>query len=46
MVSTKALSNTTVLNTDNNYRCYLSTKSAWFLKDHVTLQIQLCHHKN
>ncbi len=36
-VSTKILSTTTVFNIDNNKKCFLSSKSAYYiLKDHVT----------
>ncbi len=35
-VSTKILSSSAVHN--NNKKCFLSTKSVWFLKDHVTLK--------
>jgi len=34
----KILSSTTVFNIDNKKKCFLSSKSAYQLKDHVTLK--------
>ncbi len=38
MASSKILSCTTLFNMDNNQKYFLSSKSEWFLKDHVTLK--------
>jgi len=40
LVSREVLSSTTVFNIDNNNKkkCFLSSKSEWILKDHVTLK--------
>ncbi len=32
-----------VFNIDNNKKSFFSSKSAWFLKDHVTLKYTYCY---
>ncbi len=45
-VSTQILRRTTVFNIDSNKICFFSTKSACFLKDHVTVKTEIMAAEN